>query len=44
MASGGTAVLSGKVTNEELTARAERITRTARRVQSVLNNIFAQPN
>lgn len=42
--SGGTAVLSGRVSNEELKTRAERIARTVKGVRSVINNISVQSN
>jgi len=40
--SGGTAVLSGRVSNEELKTRAEKIARTVKGVRSVINNISVQ--
>ena len=42
--SGGTAVLSGRVTSEELKARAENIAKTVKGVRNVLNNITVQSN
>ncbi|MEK6409005.1 MAG: BON domain-containing protein [Acidobacteriota bacterium] len=39
---GGTAVLSGRVPNEELKSRAETIARTVKGVRSVTNNITVQ--
>ena len=42
--SGGTAVLSGRVSNEELKTRAEKIARTVKGVRSVINNISVQSN
>jgi len=42
--SGGTAVLSGRVSNDELKTRAEKITRLVKGVRSVINNISVQPN
>ena len=40
---GRTAVLSGHVPDEELKKRAERIARTVRQVQSVINSIAVRP-
>jgi hypothetical protein len=42
--SDGTAVLSGRVSSEELKTRAEKITRAVKGVRNVLNNITVQSN
>ena len=42
--SGGTAVLSGRVSNEDLKTRAEKIAKTAKGVRSVINNISVKSN
>ena len=40
----GTAVLSGRVSTDELKSRAERIVRAIKGVRAVINNISVQPN
>jgi hypothetical protein len=42
--SGGTAVLSGQVSNDELKTRAERIAKTVKGVRGVINNITVKSN
>ena len=42
--SGGTAVLSGRVSNEDLKSRAEKIAKTVKGVRSVINNISVKSN
>jgi len=41
--SGGTAILSGHVTDEDLKKRAERLARTVKGVQSIINDIAVKP-
>jgi len=40
---GGTAILSGHVTDEDLKKRAERLARTVKGVQSIINDIAVKP-
>lgn len=42
--SGGTAVLSGRVANQELKTRAERLAKTVKGIRSVINNIEVTGN
>jgi len=42
--SGGTAVLSGRVANQELKARAEKLAKTVKGIRSVINNIEVTGN
>lgn len=41
--SGGTAILSGRVPNQELKTRAEKLARTVKGIRSVINNIVVKP-